>query len=351
QQLDYIRTMNLGFDKESIIYIPAKDQIGEKYNTVKTELLQNTGIFAVTAQDYLLTTTLNRTTAYKWEGKDADHQQDMLISRVDYNFFEALGIELLSGRTFSESNLSDKKEAFILNEEAVRQMRIESPVGKQFTYYKKPGTIIGVVKDTHLRSLHHKIEPHVFHVIEDLSSASAYGAVLIKYNRNNVSKVITEIETVWKDMNPKVPFEYFFLDETYDNLYKRSQKLSMILGSFTVLAIFISCLGLLGLISFIAERRTKEIGIRKVLGASMLNLVSILTKELALLVGLANIIAWPIAYFIMYKLLQNYAYHISIGPGVFIFSAILALIISAITISYKALKAALADPVDALKYE
>ncbi len=351
QQLHYINSKELGFNREHIIWIPAKGEIGSNYDMARTGLLQDPDITSVTAQDYLPVITMNRTTAYNWEGKDPDVSQDMLVSRVGYDYFETLKMEIVEGRSFSQEFSTDATQGYILNQEAIRQMGIENPVGKSFTYYDREGTIIGVVHDANLRSLHSKIEPHVFYVLNDLSTASSHGVVLIKINGDNAASAITSIKKVWSDVNPAVPIEYHFLDETYDRSYWRARQIGSILISFSCLAIFISCLGLLGLVSFMAERRTKEIGIRKVVGASVGNIVQLMIKEFVILVAIANIIACPIAYYIMNQILQKFAYRISIGPWVFVGSAVVVFAIALLTVSFQAVKTALSNPVKALRYE
>jgi len=351
KQLHFIQNRKLGFNKENIVWIPVKENIGKRYEMVKNELLQDPNILSVTAQDYLQAISINRTTAYNWEGKAPDHNQDMLVSRVDYDFFETLNLKILEGRSFSKEYATDASQAFIVNEEAVRKMKIEKPVGKFFSFYNKKGVIVGVVNDANFRSLHVEIEPHVFHVLTDLSGYTARGVILIKVNGEKTQDALSVIRKIWKEVNPVSPFEYHFLDETYDNLYNSEKKLRTIINYFTFLAICISCLGLFGLASFTAERRTKEIGIRKVLGASSPGLLFLLSKEFTKWVLVANIIAWPIGYYVMNKALQDFAYRITIGIDVFLFSGLLALLIALLTVSFQSFRAARTNPVKALRYE
>ena len=350
-QLNYVSTARLGFEKENVVWLPLKGQLAEKYETVKGQLLQDAVITSVTAQDYLPAINNNRTTAFDWEGKDPEHQQDMIVSEVAYDYFETLGLEMKAGRTFSKRFGTDADQAYILNEEAVRQMGIDDPVGKRFTYGDRPGSIVGVVRDAHLRSMHHKIEPQLFMVLDDPSTAAMFGVALIRINAADPRRVISLLEKTWSDVNPMIPYEYHFLDETYDGLYRSEMRLGKILGSFTILAIFVSCLGLFGLASFATSQRTREIGIRKVVGASVTRILFLLTREFVVLVVLASIIAAPLAWYVMNAFLESFAYRISLGPGVFIVAGLTALVIALATVSYQAVRAALANPADTLRYE
>jgi hypothetical protein len=352
QQLDYMRNKKLGFEKENLVYIPAKDNVGAKYEAFKNELLQAPNIIGVTAQGSLPMFSLNSSTV-SWEGKDPSIEQVMENKAVDYNFIELLNLKVVEGRNFSTAHPSDAKEAFIVNEEAARIIGIDSIVGKRIVTAGREGTIVGVVKDAHFKSLHHKIHPQIFYVLTDFTSEvmNLYGIVLIKINDADIPKTIAAIENVWKRVNPNMPFEYHFLDEAIDRQYAAEKKISAMANYFTVLASAISCLGLFGLAAFAAERRTKEIGVRKVLGATVANIVSMLSQDFVKLVLSANIIAWPVAYFAMSKWLQNFAYRIDLGWRVFVLAGGMALFIALLTVSTQAVKAALANPVDSLRYE
>jgi putative ABC transport system permease protein len=215
------------------------------------------------------------------------------------------------------------------------------------------GTIIGVAKDAHFKSLRQKIEPQIFHVLTDYNSelVDLFGIVMIKIRGNGIPQALAGIESVWKNVNPNLPFEHHFLDETYDSLYNKEKQTSTLFNYFTVLAIAISCLGLFGLAAFVAENRTKEIGIRKVLGATVSNVVAMLSADFAKPVLLANVISWPLAYLAMNKWLQEFAYRIDVAWWMFALAGGLALLIALITVSIQAIKAALANPVEALRYE
>ena len=349
--LRFLRQSTLGFNPENIVYVPVKENIGKSYDAFKAELLSDPNINSVAAQYYLFAEESFRTTGYDWEGKERGQEVDIILNLVDYDFIPMMELELVEGRNFSKEYSTDATQAYILNEEAIKQMMMRDPVGKQFSYGQRKGTIIGVLKNAHFRSLHVNIEPHVFFFLDDVSVATEYGVVLIKINGDKTEEALAKIQGVWKEFNPITPFEYHFLDQKYDSLYRKEQKIGTILNAFTLFAVIISCLGLFGLASFLTEQRTREIGIRKVLGASESSIVFLLSKQFTKWVLIANIFAWPAAYFIMNEWLKSFAYRINIGIWAFVHPGILAVGIALVTVSYQAIRAAWANPVDSLRYE
>ena len=271
---------------------------------------------------------------------------------VDENFFQTLGIEIVEGRNFSREFQSDRTQAAIINETAARAFGWKNPIGKtikaptdtEMTWETK--RVIGVVKDFHMASLHKIIMPQFIgndlRYLNDLS---------VKITPLHTARTVKLLKEKWKEIDPNRPFEYTFLDETFDQSYRSEERLSEIFASFTVFAVFIACLGLFGMASFTAEQKTKEIGIRKVLGASVTGIVVLLAKNFLKLVIVANLIAWPIAYFAMRNWLTNYAYRIHIAPWTFILCSVLTVIIALLTVSYQSIKASVSNPVDAIKYE
>jgi ABC-type antimicrobial peptide transport system permease subunit len=352
RQLRFISHTELGFNKDNVVCVPIKENVGNRYDTFKSELLKDSNILSVSAQYYLFAEEgAFRNTNYDWEGREENQQVDMILNLVDYDFVQLLELELVEGRNFDKKYSTDISGAYILNEQAVKKMGIQSPVGKPFSYGDRKGTIIGIMKDTYFRSLHVKIEPHVFFMLEDVASATQYGVVLIKINGAATREALAKIGRAWAAVNPISPFEFAFLDQKYDNLYRKEKKVGTILNTFTVLALFISCLGLFGMASYLTEQRTKEIGIRKVLGARESGIVALLSKQFTKGVLIANIFAWPSAYFVMGKWLQSFAYRIEIGVLIFLFSGILALGIALLTVGYQVLRASRANPSDSLRYE
>ena len=353
-QLDFMRNKKLGFDKENVVYLPAKGEITKRFETVRNELLQDSNILGVTAKGSLPMVDLDEI-GLVWEGKNSTKHFPVDAAGVDFNFFDVLDMDFIDGRSFSKEIASDAESAVILNEEAVKMMELESPVGKWVSMLsgEDRGTIIGVVQNTHFKSLHHKIEPQIFYVLPNIASArmDLFGIIMVKIRGNNISETIAKIERLWKKVNPNVPFEYHFLDETIDKQYDSEIRVSKIVNHFTFLGILISCIGLFGLAAYMAEQRTKEIGIRKVLGASVSGIVMLLTKEFTKWMLAANIIAWPVAFIVMTNWLQEFAYRVGIGWWVFFAAGGAALIITLFTVSYQAFKVAVSNPVEALRYE
>jgi putative ABC transport system permease protein len=292
---------------------------------------------------------LMNTAAIRPEGTAPD--QTVLVEFIfgDHDFLDVMGITLAAGRNFSRDFPTDSTEAFILNETAVNQFSWQdSPLEKRIQLGGWQGRVIGVVKDFHVKSLYQKIEPLLIHLAPN---PDAYHYFAAKIKADNYQETIHFLEDKWKQVYPNDPFVYSFLDEDFDSQYRTEQLRGKIFISFSILAIFIACLGLFGLAAFTAEQRTKEIGIRKVLGASESGIVFRLSKEFAIWVLLANFIAWPVAFLAMDKWLQNFAYRTRIPMWIFFAAAVIALFIALITVSYQAIKAANSNPVEALRYE
>jgi putative ABC transport system permease protein len=286
---------------------------------------------------------MRETTNIQWEGKDPTREFMIFSDMGDYDFLKIFSLTVAAGRFYSREFTSDTSN-FVLNETAIKMMDLSEPIGKRLTIEGKTGTIIGVVRDYHGGSLRDLIQPKIIRLTNDGFF------VCVKYSGSE-HEIVSFLEQKWKKFVPSHPFRYRFLDESLDNFYTTEQKIGKIFGYFTGLAIFIACLGLFGLASFMAERRTKEIGIRKVLGANVAGIVLLLSREFALWVLIANIISCPVAYWAAKQWLQGFAYRINLGWEIFVFSSILALAIAILTVSYQAIKAALANPIEALRYE
>jgi putative ABC transport system permease protein len=265
---------------------------------------------------------------------------------VDDGYFKTFGMEIVEGRAYSKEYSTDPTKALMVNEAAVKAMRMESPLGKRVSSGNNHANIIGVVKDYHFRSLHQKIEPLIL-----IYSPPNCRVLFARLKSDKIAETVGFIEKVWKKFAQGNPFQYRFLDDALDDMYRAEQRIGKIFKYFSILAILISCLGLFGLASFMAEQRTKEIGIRKVLGASVFSIILLLSREFSKWVLAANIIAWPLAYYAMFKWLQNFAYTTDMGLFPFLTAAVLALTIALFTVSFQAFKAARANPVDSLKYE
>jgi len=347
QQMKYIRNIDLGIEKEHIIHIRLHgNELTQRYSAIKNEMLRLPDVLFVTASLALPTDIRNSPGSPDWEAKDPNNDMQIKADFVDYDYIEMFNIQMVAGRAFSKSYATDDSAAYIVNQEAVRQMGLEDPVGKRFSFWGRPGNIVGVMKNFHFQPLHHDIKPIVFKIFP-----SWFRRIYVKVKSGDLSQAISAIEKTWKHLNPGYPFEYQFLDENYDQLYREEKRLGTLFNTFTFLAVFIACLGLFGLASFMTEQRTKEIGIRKVLGASASGIICLLSKEFSKWVLMANLLSWPVAYFIMDKWLQGFAYRTKVGWFVFIISCLISLFVAMTTVAYQAVKVALANPIKALKYE
>jgi len=351
-QLRLIRTKKLGFDRDHVVVINLTgSKITDRRDVVKNELLQHPGIKGVTFTQ-TLPTNINWDSDFDFEGREEREYPAFYFSNVDYDYVDVFDMEITAGRNFSREMTTDVVGggAYILNQTAVKHLGWEDPIGKKigFPESKNMGTVVGVVRDFNCHSLHFPAEPAV--LILNTGPWNIY-FLSIKVRPENVAQTLGSIEKVWMKHSDGYPFEYYFLDEAYDNLYKSEIKLNIFFRLFSLIAILISCLGLFGLASFTAERRTKEIGIRKVLGASAPGIVILISRGFTKWVIAANIIAWPVAYFAMSKWLENFAYRVNLNVWIFILSGFAALALALLTVSYQSIKAALADPVDSLRYE
>jgi ABC-type antimicrobial peptide transport system permease subunit len=283
----------------------------------------------------------------EWKGKDPLQKVLVGLSGVDYDYIDVLKIELLEGRNFSRDFESDKTQAFLVNEEVRTLMGKPAVAGEDFSFVGRKGRIVGVMKNYHFESFQSKIEPLAIY----LQERGHFNITLIRVSPADVPGAVNFIRDAWNQVFSGFPFEFRFLDEQIDEMYRTEEKAGQLLRTFAVLAIFVACLGLFGLASFMAERRTREIGIRKVLGASVPQLAILLCREFFFLVLLANVLIWPVAYWVLGNWLKNYAYRIPLSPLVFVFALGAALVITIITVSFQAVRAAVANPADALKYE
>jgi putative ABC transport system permease protein len=364
QQLKFIQSKRLGFNKENVLVINRGWAIGQKpdgsliktppnetvIDAFKHDLLQNPQIIAVAGTGGLPGKEFNNG-VFTPEGAPRDEQHPINWFPADYDYAETLDLELVEGRFFSRDIPSDTGRAVVINQAAGRALGFEKPyVGKRIGF---PGNreyyldIIGVVRDFHYESLHKKIEPLIIG-LQNLDRTY----VAVRIHPHNIPETVALIEKTWYQYIPYKPFEYFFLDDDYNALYRAEQRIGELFTAFSVFAILIACLGLLGLASFTTEQRTREIGIRKALGASVSNIVARLSREFTRWVLIANIIAWPVAWYFMEQWwLQDFAYRISIGILPFILAGVAAFSIALLTISYQSIRAALANPVESLRYE
>jgi putative ABC transport system permease protein len=348
RQLHFLNSQELGYNKDQVVATDLPYSLLEKYDAFYNELLKNSSIKNVARSSYLPASYLNSANGARIERGDSLANVEFAIRnvRTDFDFFETYEIKLAAGRFFSRDIKTDDSIAFILNESAVRKLgwKNEDAIEKTFMYGNVKGKIIGVVKDFHFESLHEEISPLVFY------PGRYYGVVSIKIG-GDVQQGIAAIEKVWKEFVPERPFVFDFLDVRYERLYNNEAKQGKLFAFFSCLAVFIACLGLFGLTTFSTLQRVKEIGIRKVLGASMQNIVTMLSREMLGLILISNVIAWPLAWYFMDRWLDRFAYRIDNELWVYGCAGLTLIVIAFITMSFQSVKAALANPVNSLKHE
>jgi putative ABC transport system permease protein len=351
KQLRYIQTKNLGFNKEQVLILDNAYLLRKQAKTFKEQMKSYPQIFNASISGYLPVPSMRSNNGIFPEGKrDDEHSTSFQNWIVDYDYLETMGMKLVEGRFFSQEFSTDDQAA-VINQSVAKQFGWPDPVGRRLgRIINQKGdiklyTVIGVMEDFHFESLRENIGPLVMFLGE------SRGNISFRLKAQDVSSVIGLLEQQWKQFLPNQPFEYSFLDERFEQMYQSEQKIGKIFTVFAILAIFIGCLGLFGLAAFTAEQRTKEIGIRKVLGATSPRIIRLLLREFVILVGIANLIAWPIAYLVMNRWLTDFAYRTSPHILIFIFAGILTLVVSLLTVSFQAVKAALADPIRSLRYE
>jgi putative ABC transport system permease protein len=346
QQVRYLKGKDLGYVKEQILVVPLKDdEVRERHETIKQELIRLPGISGVSFSA-ALPNKIQRSTTLDLDIEGERKVLEMTNTTIDEDFLSLYEMDILQGRNFSREFPSDAEDSIILNESAVRTLGWQNPIGRELTIFGRPRTVIGVVKDFHFQTLHLEISPLALRLKGD-----EYLYASIRLSTRNISQTLAGIGNIFQKLAPQTPFEYYFFDDYFENLYRSEESFGQTIGYFTLLAILISSLGLFGLAYFITEQRTKEIGIRKVLGASVPWIVGMLSKEFATWALLANVLAWPVAYLVMRKWLQNFAYRIPIGIGTFVLAGAVALLIALLTVSFQSVRAATSHPADTLRYE
>lgn len=345
-QLKYIHERDLGYDKENLLYMPMTGEIWSKQDALKTELRKNPLTANYTIISDLPTNLNSGTVNINWEGKDPKSQVVVPSLWVSDDFVEVLKLQLLAGRGFSKEFTADSNN-YVVNEKALKMMnmKVETAVGKPLTFQDRKGVIVGVVKDFNFKPIQQPIEPLVF------GMNRWGGIILIRTKAGATEATIKELQKISTQLNPAYPFAYSFLDQDLANMYKGEQQLGNLFNIFAGLAIFISCMGLYGLSAFTTEQRTKEIGVRKVLGASIFNIVYLLSTGITKLILIAIAIAIPISWFAINNWLKGFAYHIDISWMIFAIASLSALVIAWLTVSYESIKAAITNPVKSLRAE
>ncbi len=348
-QMDFIRSKNLGFNQEELLVLDVNGfaEVQNRFAPFKDELLSNHAIRGVTVSRGLIVGGLGNSLVETVDGSGKLVSSSIYRHQVDPDFIDVYKMELLAGRNFTPA---DTLGAYIVNEAAVRAFGWGDPqsaLGKPFNRGGGTGTVVGVVKDFHFTGLQQTIAPMEIH----LTRPNRFSRISVRLETANLATTVGFIEQAWRKHFPAALLQYSFLDERLEQQYLHEKLFGKIFMTFVVLSLAVACLGLFGLAAFAAEQRTKEIGIRKVLGASLAGVVGLLSKDFVKLVLLANVIAWPVAYFTMNKWLQNFAYRIDLGWWVFVLAGGATLLIALLTVSAQAIKAALANPVDSLRYE
>jgi putative ABC transport system permease protein len=349
RHLNYIQTMDLGYNMENLLFFQSRGELPERYETAKNEFLQVPGVIKVSAGSAYPTGGRSNSSSWQWEGKNPELKTLITDMSVDSDFLETFEIPLVQGRFFrKENDHSGNHGEILINEKLSGIIGKENPIGTRmsWSYSGRNYTIIGVIRDYIPNPRWRIDEPLIL-----LQDPASYRFIFLKIHPEDISRTLSQVKDVFERLNPGFPFDYQFLDTDYEiqfNSVRRTRSLIAYLAGF---AIFISCLGLFGLASFNAEQKTKEIGIRKVLGSSVSRIVLLLSKDLTVLVLLANIIAWPVAWYLLNKWLQSFLYRTPIRFEIFIISGVMTLIIALATVSYQSIKAATASPVDSLRYE
>ena len=350
RQLEYIKNQRLGFDKEHVVVIHNADTLGGQLEPYMERLKQQSDVLGVTA----VQSVPGRGTP-NWgigvEGIERERPLNMNFMTCDQDFADVLSIQMLEGRFMSRDFPSDVN-AVVINKKAAEYFGIENPVGKKLRIWwtEKDLTIIGIIDNFHFESLHRNVRSMGYLLPEAIDSTRK-PFLLVKISSQVTSVVLSDLQKTWQSISGGLPFEFTFLDEKVNSLYQNDNRAGRIVTLFSCLAIFVSCLGLFGLAAFVAEQRTKEIGVRKVLGAPLSNIMWLLTGQFVKWVIVANLIAWPVGYFIMDRWLQGFAFRASLSIWIFLASGLAALAIAALTVSSQVVKAALANPADCLKYE
>lgn len=346
-QLAFVRTTDVGFDREQVLVLPLNHELRSQYEAFSSELERHPQILEASGTS-LVPSRGSNMFLYRVEG--SEKQWGFHTYFVDYGFTETMGVRLSAGRAFDPAQPTDAQTAFIVNETSLPSYGWTNPeeaLGKTFQGLGREGTIVGVMEDVHIYSLHRKVLPMVLMVTPD----EHFRYLTVRINTEGLAETLAHVETVAGQFQDTYPFTYFFLDEAFEQMHRADLQLTQVLQAFAGLAILIACLGLFGLATFTAEQRVKEIGVRKVLGASVSGLVGMLSKDVFVLVTVAFVVAIPLAYVAMDAWLQRFAYRIDLGMGVFVLVGGLALLIAWLTVAYQAIRAAHINPVDALRYE
>lgn len=348
-QLNYIRTKNLGFEKENVLIVKNTGDLGEQSESFSEQVRKISGVLGA-SRSWTFPGDNYYGSTFQLQSDSLNRMYHFEIIQGDYDFIPTLGFDVVQGRNFSREFPTDQS-AVLINEKAVGFLGLSEPLGAKLTTPNDKGgqdvyEIIGVIRDVHYKTLHERIEPMLIGYSND--NNNAYTLIKIQ---GDVRQILRDVDAAWKDFLPSQPMEYTFLDQNFDTLYKMDSRAGSIFVVFTALAIFVACLGLLGLSAFAAAKRTKEIGVRKVHGASVTVILRLLSKEIIVLITISSVIAWPLVYYIMQEWLKKFAYKTDINLLIFAVSSLIGLAIAISVVVYQSLHVAKINPVEALKYE
>ena len=346
RQLDFMRGKDLGYDKEQLLYVPLRGEVCASYGTLKDGLESFSGVLGVTATQQLPSNIGSNSDGARWGGKDPLQSQLIGFNFVDVDFAKTLKIDIIDGRDFSRSIVSDKTEAFLVNEETARLMGPGPVVGRDFQFWGRKGKVIGVMKDFHFQSMLTTVGPLVV-MIDD----TQLNFMMVRLRAEVIAPSIDFLKKTWAEVVSDYPLEYRFLDQDLDRTYRAQEQMGDVMRVFAVVAVLIACLGLFGMASSMAEGRVREIGVRKVLGATIAQVLVLLTRDFAKWVVFAALLACPAAGLIMQWWLQGFAYRTDLTPGIFLQAGLLTLVVALLTVSYHAIRAAVSDPVNSLRSE
>ncbi len=355
RQMSFLKNKDLGIDTENLVMIPFQTrEISQKYEVMRDEFLRKSSVISVTTSNNKVTSRVSNWRQYSVVGKEDTLDCPTVI--VGYDFFKTMKAEIIGGRSFSKDYSTDETEAYIVNESGAKFLGVEDVgdglYGSAFTgadWSVKKAKVVGIVKDFHFASLHSQVRPTVFSLSSEITTPLNW--IKIRISPNDIQGTLEHLENTWASLNPDRPFRYEFMEDALSDHYNSEEQFLQVFSSFSLLSIFIGCLGLFGLTALVMKRRTKEIGIRKVLGASIPGLLKILSKDFLILVLIANSLGWPITIWLMEDWLQNFAYQVPISWWLFALTAVGAILVAFLTIIYHSVKVAIANPVNSLRYE
>jgi putative ABC transport system permease protein len=346
RQLAYIDRKDLGMDRKNVVFAEMRGKTAASFRELKNEFLRNPSIISVTRGNGLPFEIGSNSGGFDWEGRETKDEVLIGFGSTDVDYIKTIGMKMVAGRYFEDGFTTDTSSAIVLNEKAVGVMGMKDPIGKWVKWNGQKMTVIGVIKDFHFLPMTEEISPLVL-----VDSPKWCSTIFARVNNGDMDQAIEYMQEAWGKINPGFPFEYHMLDAAYDELYVQEDRLGKIFRYFSILTILISCLGLFGLAAFMAEQRTKEIGIRKVMGASVSQVLTTLSGSFLKWVLIANMIAIPVTYYVMSRWLDGYAYHAHLSAWIFILAAVISLLIALVTVGFQTVRAAYRNPVEALKYE